>query len=61
MVKRKDANDTSVGRVRDTDKKPLLPAHDHQADGTGDLHEGRYKPEMGTVVINDHRRSEREA
>lgn len=61
MVKRDDAIKTSLGRVRDTDKGPLLPAHDQQADGTGDRHEGCYKPEMGTVIINDYSSSDNEA
>lgn len=58
MVKRDDAIKTSQGRVRDTDRQaaqPGCPAENGvEADLGSDLHEGRYRPEMGTIIIKDY-------
>ena len=54
MVKRNDAIKTSQGRVRDTDTQPVQPDCQSEADDRSDLHEGRYKPEMGTIIIKDY-------
>ena len=54
MVKREDARDSSWGRARDTDPTPVQPIRD-EADDTGELPEGRYKPEMGTVVVHEYK------
>lgn len=51
MVKRSDdARETSVGGVRDTDPKPE-PGREPERDDRA-VQEGRYKPEMGTIVVD---------
>ena len=60
MVKREDAKDTSRGRVRDTDRQPEQPVR-NEADAADDLHEGRYKPEMGTIVVTEYPASNSDA
>jgi hypothetical protein len=53
MVKRDDEMETSLGGVRDTDARPDQPGCD-EAEDEGTRHEGRYKPEMGTIVVNEY-------
>jgi hypothetical protein len=56
MVKRDD-NPLAPNNehVRDTVRQPVLPCPDTASQETEDVHEGRYKPEMGTFVFNDER------
>ena len=54
MVKRDDAIKTSQGRVRDTDRHPVQPDCQTEADDSSDLNEGRYRPEMGTIIIKEY-------
>jgi hypothetical protein len=55
MVKRDDARETSPGRVRDTDLNQIPLVGDLQGEEPDDLPEGCYKPEMGTIVVNEYR------
>jgi hypothetical protein len=56
MVKRDDNPlGPSNERVRDTVRQPVLPCPDRDSQEPGEVHEGRYKPEMGTFVFNDDR------
>ena len=58
MVKREDALKTNQGRVRDTDRQSVQPGssveNSRETDKVDDLLEGRYKPEMGTIIIRDY-------
>jgi hypothetical protein len=54
MVKRPDAVETSLGRVRDTDSKPVQSAGNPEVEDTKEPHDGWYKPEMGTIIVNEY-------
>ena len=55
MVQRDDAIETSLGRARDTNLNQIPPVGDLEAEEPGDVPEGYYRPEMGTIVVNEYR------
>ena len=56
MVKRDGkAIETTLGRVRDTDRKPADPGCSYETGDAADVHEAHYRPEMGTIIPKDDR------
>jgi hypothetical protein len=56
MVKRDDkAIETTLGSVRDTERKPAEPNCGYDTGDPADVHEAHYRPEMGTIVPKDDR------
>jgi hypothetical protein len=55
MVKRDDGIETNLGPVRDTNLNEFPPVGELQDDEPDDVPEGWYKPEMGTIVVNEYR------
>ena len=51
MVKRDDAQQTSLGSARDTDQPP---ASRGDSEELPDVHEACYRPEMGTIIVHDY-------
>ena len=58
MVKRDEGLETSLGRVRDTDREPVQPGRDEETEGTFENPAAFYRPEMGTVIVTNHPRDD---